>query len=168
MEIIAETGRKVLRAGEIEMVCALGKNGVIAGEGGREGDGKTPLGRYVLRFGLYRSDRIELPQTGLIFHPLNTDDGWCDDPNDLAYNRFVRLPYRVRSENLWRESGVYDIIIVLGHNDAPPVSGLGSAIFLHIAREGYGPTQGCIAISQTDMLRLIPMLGQKDTINITS
>ncbi len=167
MDIIVKTAAGILQAGDLEMRCASGKNGAIAGADGREGDGKTPLGCYALRFGLYRKDRIALPDTGLCFHEILPDDGWCDAPDDPAYNRFVRLPYPASAEKLWRNDHVYDVVIGLGHNDSPPVAPMGSAIFLHIARQGYKPTQGCIAVSRDDMLRLLPGLTSQSHIHIT-
>ena len=133
---------------------------------GREGDGKTPLGEYPIRYGFYRSDRVELPNSELFFHPLSNTDGWCDAPDDPAYNRPVKLPYPASTENLFRESRVYDIIVVLGHNDSPPLPDLGSAIFLHVAREGYKPTEGCVAVSLEDMLSLLPSLMSKSCVEI--
>ena len=138
--------------------CAIGKNGYIPEADGREGDGKTPLGAYPIRYGFFRADRIEIPKTDLIMLETRADDGWCDAPDDPAYNRAVRLPYPASTENLYRDSQVYDVLLVLGHNDSPPVADMGSAIFLHIAREGYKPTQGCVAISEIDMLRILPRL----------
>lgn len=166
VKIIVNTSRQILRIGVQEFACAIGKNGVVPQQDGREGDGKTPLGTYQIRYGLYRTDRIVLPPTKLVFWQIRRDDGWCDDPNDPAYNRPVRLPYLARVEKLWRESSIYDIIIVLSHNDNPPVSNMGSAVFLHIAREAYAPTEGCVAVSQTDMLRLISKLGKTKAIEI--
>ncbi len=161
-----DTRAKILAIGGFSCPCALGKNGSIAFEKGREGDSKTPLGKYAIRFGFYRSDRITLPKTALHFWPTRQDDGWCDAPEDAAYNRFVKLPYPASAEQLWRDSYVYDVIIVLGHNDSPPTPGLGSAIFLHIARNGYQPTEGCVAVGRQDMLALLPLLNGKDEIEI--
>ena len=167
MNIYVDTTAKTLRIGAHVFPCAIGKNGVVPYEAGREGDGKTPLGTYKLRYGFYRADRVELPTTALPFWPLSQDDGWCDAPSDPAYNMPVRLPYPASAENLWRDSHVYDVIIVLGHNDSPPQPELGSAIFLHIAREGYGPTQGCVAVSRADMLVLVQALETQNTISIS-
>ncbi|MCF6221602.1 MAG: L,D-transpeptidase family protein [Robiginitomaculum sp.] len=158
MKIIVDTSKRILRIGGREYACAIGKNGVVPECDGREGDGKTPLGTYQIRYGMYRANKVALPTTKLLFWPIRRFDGWCDAPDDLAYNRPVRLPYPASTETLWRDSGVYDIILVLGHNDNPPKAGMGSAVFLHVAREGYAPTEGCVAVSQVDMLALIPKL----------
>ena len=83
--------------------------------------------------------------------PIAPDDGWCDDPADADYNRMVRLPHPARCEELWRDDALYDLIGVLGWNDAPVVRGRGSAIFLHVARPDFAPTEGCVALAATDL-----------------
>ncbi len=93
--------------------------------------------------------------TGLPSAPIAANDGWCDAPGDPAYNRPVTLPYPASAERLWRDDHVYDLVGVLAHNDDPPISGRGSAIFLHLARDGYLPTEGCVALSRPDLERLI-------------
>ncbi len=133
--------------------CAIGPAGVSADK--REGDGATPVGGFALRRVLYRPDRLARPETGLPVTALRPEDGWCDDPDDAAYNRPVRLPYAASHERLWRDDGIYDVIVVLGHNDDPPVPGRGSAIFLHVARPDYGPTAGCVALALADLLTVL-------------
>lgn len=137
--------------------CALGKGGVRTDK--REGDGATPAGCFMLRRVLYRPDRMTAPQTILPHAPLSPDDGWCDDPAHADYNRPVRLPHPARHERLWREDGLYDVVVVLGHNDDPPRPGAGSAIFLHVAKEGYAPTEGCIALALPDLLTVLAECG---------
>ena len=133
--------------------CAIGPAGVSADK--REGDGATPVGCFQLRRVLYRPDRVARPETVLPVAPLAPEDGWCDDPDDAAYNRPVRLPYAAGHERLWRDDRIYDLIVILGHNDDPPVAGRGSAIFLHVARPDYGPTAGCVALALADLLTLL-------------
>ena len=96
------------------------------------------------------------------------DDGWCDAPDDPNYNRLVSQPYPASHEALWRDDGVYDLIVVLGHNDDPPVPGLGSAIFLHICRPGYPPTEGCVAIARDDLEALLRIAEPGDAVEITA
>jgi L,D-peptidoglycan transpeptidase YkuD (ErfK/YbiS/YcfS/YnhG family) len=135
--------------------CALGPAGVIAAAAKREGDGATPAGAWTMRRVYYRPDRRGPPDTGLVVQPLAPDDGWCDAPTDPAYNRPVKLPYPASAERLWREDGVYDLIVELGYNDDPVVPNAGSAIFLHLARPDYAPTQGCVALSVADLEALL-------------
>ena len=97
---------------------------------------------------------------------MSEDDGWCDDPADTEYNRLVRLPYPARAERLWRDDHIYDIVVVLGHNDSPPVPGMGSAIFLHIARPDYAPTEGCVAIDRADLEALLEIAQPDDAVEI--
>jgi len=144
--------------------CALGPAGIAAEK--REGDGTTPAGRYPLRRLLYRPDRLAPPPTGLPLLPISPADGWCDDPGDPLYNRPVRLPYVARHERLWLASAVYDLIVVLGHNDDPVQPGAGSAVFLHVARPDYAPTGGCIALSKPDLLAVLATAGPGDGIDI--
>ena len=129
--------------------AALGRGGVRADK--QEGDGATPVGVLPLRRVLYRADRVAIPRTTLPREPIGETDGWCDDPGHPDYNRQVRLPHSARCEELWRRDGVYDVLAVLGWNDAPVARGRGSAIFLHVARPGYAPTEGCMALAEADL-----------------
>lgn len=129
--------------------AALGRGGVRADK--QEGDGATPSGRLVLRRILYRADRLAPPRSAVPLEPIAPNDGWCDDPDDPAYNRLIRLPSTARHEELWRQDNLYDIIGVLGWNDAPVVRGRGSAIFLHVARPDLSPTDGCVALRLEDL-----------------
>ena len=138
--------------------CTLGRGGVRADK--REGDGATPVGRFPLRRVLYRPDRLPSPATTLPVAPLSPDDGWCDDPTDPLYNRPVRLPYAgCRDERMWRSDGLYDVVVVLGHNDDPVIPNMGSAVFLHVASADYRPTQGCIALARPDLLAILAEVG---------
>jgi len=148
-----------------EVRCALGRSGVIAAERKREGDGASPLGVWPIQRVLYRADRGPAPSTGLPVAAIVEDDGWCDAPDDPAYNRPVRLPYPASCERMWRDDEVYDIVCVLGHND-PPRAGLGSAIFLHCARPDYRPTEGCVALARADLEALLAEAGSEADLEI--
>jgi L,D-peptidoglycan transpeptidase YkuD (ErfK/YbiS/YcfS/YnhG family) len=136
--------------------AALGRSGLRALK--REGDGGTPLGRFPVRRVLYRADRIARPHTLLPLHAIRDRDGWCDDPSDRNYNRLIRLPSRRSAEGLKRSDALYDLVLVLGYNDRPRVRGRGSAIFVHLARPGFTPTDGCIALARHDLLMLLSQL----------
>jgi len=133
--------------------CVLGRAGVRTDK--HEGDGATPAGAFPLRSVMYRPDRVAPPVTALPVRAIEADDGWCDDPGDSAYNQRVRLPYPARHERLWREDGLYDLLAVIGYNDDPVVPGAGSAIFLHVAAPGNAPTEGCVALTYTDLKALL-------------
>ena len=129
--------------------ASLGRGGVRPDK--LEGDGATPMGALPLRRVFYRADRGPIPPASVPVEALGPDDGWCDAPGDPRYNRRVNLHYSGRHEALWRADGIYDVIGVLGWNDAPIISGRGSAIFIHAARSDYGPTEGCIALAIADL-----------------
>ena len=166
----AQTGR--LTGPDMDVACGLGKSGVIEAEAKREGDGKSPIGAWPVRKGWFRPDRLIRPVSAVVFDPLGPRDGWCDDPQDRAYNRPVLRPYPAGHETLWREDGLYDLVIALGHNDDPPIAGLGSAIFLHCAKydaEGkIKPTLGCVSIDRRVLESLLIRLQPGDTIKITT
>ena len=140
---------RILRLGPHGWRCALGKGGIRADK--REGDGATPVGLLPLRRVFYRADRTATPACRVPVELLSPADGWCDDPADRAYNQRVRLPHAARHEHLWREDALYDLVGVLGWNDAPVIRGRGSAIFLHLARPDLAPTEGCIALPERDL-----------------
>lgn len=133
--------------------CAIGKGGIRNRKA--EGDGATPAGTFLLKTVYYRADRIEKPHTGLTLRAIKKLDGWCDDPNSPNYNRLISLPFIGSHEKLWRADDLYDILVTIGFNDTPPVKQMGSAIFLHIAKPDYLPTNGCIAISRDTISLLL-------------
>jgi len=134
---------------------AFGRGGMIAADLKREGDGASPIGIWPLRRVFYRTDRIEKPVTGVAIEPICKDHVWCDDPAHNSYNQLVKLPFTASHEKMWREDNVYDVVVELGHNDTPPVPGLGSAIFMHVAKPDYSPTHGCIALAVEDLLAVL-------------
>jgi len=178
MTIVVNTKGKTISFGSQSASCRIGRAGFTPQDQGREGDAKTPLGSYQIRFGLYRPDRLAPPPSPLPFWPLREDDGWCDDPNDPAYNRFIRRPFTPSEpsrkplcntpshEALWREDGAYDIIIVISHNDSPPVPDRGSAVFIHVAQPDERQTLGCIALAPETMVALLPHLTPGTVIDI--
>ena len=145
--------------------CAIGRGGIAEKRG--EGDGITPVGRWPVRRVLYRPDRVTPPETALPVAAIDPADGWCDDPNDPAnYNRPVTKPYAGSHEDMWRDDRLYDLIVVLGFNDDPPAAGAGSAIFLHVARPDFAPTQGCVALSEAALHITLRILTPQSHIEI--
>lgn len=143
---------------------AIGKNGFAAEK--REGDNCTPLGAFLFRECWYRADKIAKPETNLPLRVIQPDDGWCDAPDHPAYNTHVKLPFAASHEKLWREDDVYDLIVPMGYNDNPPVAGLGSAIFMHVARPAYEGTEGCVALRKDELLELLKIIEPEDRIDI--
>lgn len=156
--------RGILTWNNHEVPCALGRAGIHPDK--REGDGATPAGTFPLRQILFRADRIDRPQSGLALAAIEPDDGWCDDPDHALYNRQISLPFAAGCEHLWRDDHRYDVIAVVGYNDAPPEPGKGSAIFVHLAGPGYPATEGCIALAAEDLLRLLAHCHPGDNIHI--
>ncbi|TNE39444.1 MAG: hypothetical protein EP347_04840 [Alphaproteobacteria bacterium] len=144
--------------------CALGPGGIVSSEEKREGDGAAPAGLYPLRRLLFRPDKLDAPETGLPTTPLNPSDLWCDAPDHPSYNQPVTAPFNASHEKLWREDELYNLVVVLGINDSPPVAGKGSAIFFHVARPDYSPTEGCVAVAQSDLIEILKQCGPQTLI----
>lgn len=158
--------RGIIRVGGITIPCALGKGGISSNK--REGDGATPVATMSPLAVYYRGDR-RLPglfQTRLPKIRIRQDDGWCDAPDSPRYNRPVRTPYPASHEKMLRDDRLYNVCIVLDWNMQPAIRNRGSAIFMHIARPGMKPTEGCIALQPKDMSRLLPMLSRQTRIRI--
>ena len=146
--------------------CAIGRAGMIAADDKREGDGASPIGLWPMRRVFYRADRVTLPKLSLPCTPITRQQGWCDAPDDPAYNQLVALPFGPSHEVLWRQDHAYDVVVALGHNDSPPVPSLGSAIFMHVAKPGYTPTEGCIALAIEDLLAILQECTADTTLDI--
>lgn len=160
------SGENWLSYGDKKVRCALGKGGVVASDDKREGDGASPIGIWPIRRVLWRSDLGNAPKTRFPLTEIQTDDGWSDTSDDANYNKPVKHPYPYSAEKMWRDDGLYDIVVVLGHNDDPVVAGMGSAIFLHCARPDYGPTEGCVALAKHDLIALLAVADIGDYVEI--
>ncbi len=165
VEMIVSTDG-LLRFEDREFRCEIGKNGVVSADAKTEGDGKTPAGTWRLRYVMYRSDRRASPHTDLPVTTISFSDGWCEDSTHPDYNRPVRLPFDASHEKLFRDDGLYNLIVVLGHNDDPTVPGKGSAIFMHIARPDYTGTEGCVALGEKDLETVLSMCTTESYIRI--
>jgi L,D-peptidoglycan transpeptidase YkuD (ErfK/YbiS/YcfS/YnhG family) len=164
--IFTATSDGWLDIGDRRVRCALGPAGVKPAAAKREGDLASPAGVWPIREVVYRPDRGPPPATEIRVRAMAEDDGWCDDPEDPAYNRPVKLPYPAGAERMWREDHLYDLVVVLGHNDDPPVPGRGSAIFLHLAKPDYAPTHGCVAVARADLEALLETARPGDAVEI--
>jgi L,D-peptidoglycan transpeptidase YkuD (ErfK/YbiS/YcfS/YnhG family) len=166
-----------LTLGSLRFPCALGRSGRLHRK--TEGDGGTPIGIWQLRQVHYRADfrptdhfprrlvRPRVGQPGLTLRAIRPDDGWCDARGNRNYNRAVKRPYPASSETLWRDDRLYDLVVVLDHNQRPRVQGGGSAIFMHVARPGFTPTEGCVALRADHLRRVLASLRRGTRLRIT-
>jgi L,D-peptidoglycan transpeptidase YkuD (ErfK/YbiS/YcfS/YnhG family) len=154
----------LISIGPLRFPCALGRSGMTRLK--REGDGATPSGRFAVREVLYRADRGCRPRTRRPVRSIRRNYGWCDAVGDRNYNRMVLHPYPASAEHLWREDTLYDLVAVLDYNVRPRVQGRGSAIFLHVARTGLRPTEGCIALRRFSLELILASIGGDAVIKV--
>jgi L,D-peptidoglycan transpeptidase YkuD (ErfK/YbiS/YcfS/YnhG family) len=154
----------LLVAGRTVFPCALGRGGISSNK--REGDGATPLARMRILSGYYRGDQVTVGPTRLKLTPIRADLGWCEVPGDRNYNRPVPIPYGASHETMRRADRLYDYCLVLDWNISQRRRGRGSAIFFHLARPGFTPTQGCVAVTAKVMQRLLPLLSDRTVLEV--
>jgi L,D-peptidoglycan transpeptidase YkuD (ErfK/YbiS/YcfS/YnhG family) len=152
-----DTSRGWLSAGGRTIPVALGRGGIKANK--HEGDGGTPRGMFRPLQLWWRADRHPRPTTFLPVRAIRPEDAWCEDPESRHYNRPVRLPQDRGGDRLTRDDQLYDFIVEIDHNNTPRVAGRGSAVFLHLARDNFGPTAGCVSMTKSAMLHLLARLG---------
>lgn len=155
----------LLAAGVAVFPCALGRGGISADK--REGDGATPLGSMRILSGYFRRDHVAPGGTRLQMTPIAAELGWCEVPDDRNYNRPVAIPYGASHETMRRRDRLYDYCLVLDWNIRPRRRGRGSAIFFHLARPGFTPTEGCVAVTAAVMARLLPHLSRRTVLTVT-
>jgi L,D-peptidoglycan transpeptidase YkuD (ErfK/YbiS/YcfS/YnhG family) len=154
-----------LVAGKAVFPCALGSGGISSNK--REGDGATPLASMRILCGYFRGDHVAGKRTRLAMTPIDAALGWCEVPADRNYNRPVKIPYGASHETMRRADNLYDYCLVLDWNISPRRRGRGSAIFFHLARSGFTPTQGCVAVTEKVMKRLLPLLSHRTVLRVT-
>jgi L,D-peptidoglycan transpeptidase YkuD (ErfK/YbiS/YcfS/YnhG family) len=155
---VSDRRKGYLVAGGAVFPCALGRSGIRMDK--REGDGATPRSALPLRSVLFRADRIGRPRTLLPLRAITARDAWCDDASDRRYNRLIDRPPGEAEERLKRDDHLYDVIVELGWNDRPVIRGRGSAIFWHLARPGFTPTAGCVAVERHVFAKVLPRLAR--------
>jgi L,D-peptidoglycan transpeptidase YkuD (ErfK/YbiS/YcfS/YnhG family) len=144
-------GRLVI--GGLSFPCLLGRNGRTFLK--REGDGKSPKGKWRLERLYYRPDKLRHFSSSIKAAPLKKSQAWCDAKGHKDYNRQVRLPFSASHEEMWRNDAAYDLVITTNHNQRPRVQGLGSAIFLHVWHKGAKGTAGCVALKSADLTKVL-------------
>tara|TARA_B100000575_G_C23110284_1_gene641306 strand:+ start:760 stop:1254 length:495 start_codon:yes stop_codon:yes gene_type:complete len=144
--------------------CVIGRNGCALEK--KEGDGCTPVGKFNIIKGYYRSDKVKTLFTKIELSKINRNSGWCDDPNCSLYNQYINFPFDFSAENLYRNDDLYDILFVIDYNINPVEINKGSAIFLHVAHKDFSPTEGCIAIEKEKLIELSRVIDKHTTITI--
>jgi len=143
--------------------CCVGKNGINKKR--KEGDKITPKGIYSLGKLYYRSDRVKKPLTKLSTKKITKDMGWCDDANNILYNKEIKINNKIKCEKLFRKDNSYDYLIVINYNRKNILPGKGSAIFIHLTKN-YKCTAGCIALKKKDFLILSQIININSKIKI--
>ena len=162
--IIRLKKKDTLICDDFEFRCSIGKNGLKKNK--VEGDNCTPSGTFTLGPIYYRNDRVSKPDTQLRAIKIHKKMGWCDDPNNINYNKEIKLNKKIKAEKLYRNDKIYDIIIVINYNTRKIIKNKGSAIFIHVTNN-YKPTRGCIALSLIDLEILLKIIKRNSKIKIT-
>ena len=139
--------------------CSIGKKGLTSLK--REGDQRTPKGKFKFILLLYRKDRVNYFRSKIKKMIIKKNMGWCDDPKSKNYNKLIKFPFSYSAEKLYLQKNIYDLILVLNFNIKPIKKGLGSAIFLHISDRNFNPTKGCIAVKKKDFLKILKKITKK-------
>jgi L,D-peptidoglycan transpeptidase YkuD (ErfK/YbiS/YcfS/YnhG family) len=163
MIIVKKSG--ILKYKNFIFRCALGKSGIKRKI--KEGDNITPKGIYKITRIYYREDKIKKLKTTIKKIKIKKNMGWCDDPKSKFYNKLIRLPSKYSYEKLYRKDNIYDLLAVLNYNMNPIFKNKGSAIFIHIAKNNYEFTAGCIALKKGDLIKLLEKIKKNTKIKIS-
>ena len=144
--------------------CCIGKSGISSMK--KEGDLSTPKGIFKLGSLYYRKDRINTPKCKIKKRILLKKMGWCNDSKSKNYNKEIKFPFKYKAERLYRKDGIYDLFINIKYNFRPVIKKKGSAIFLHLSDNRYKPTEGCVAITKKDFLKILPLITKDTKISI--
>ena len=156
--------KNYLTYNKLKVKCAIGKKGI--GYKRKEGDLITPLGEFNIKYILYRKDRVKV-SSKLKKKVIKKNMGWCDDPKSNHYNKLVKLPFDYKHEKLYKNENIYDIILVLNYNMNPIKKNQGSAIFIHVAKNNFKRTKGCVAIKKIDFIKLIKKINPYTKVKIS-
>jgi len=162
MIIVKKSG--YLKYKNLKFRCALGEAGVKKKT--MEGDNITPKGIFKIIKIYYRPDKIKKIKTLIKKIKIKKNMGWCDDPNSRFYNKLISLPTKYTHEKLYRNDSLYDLIVVLSYNTNPIIKNKGSAIFMHIAKNSYKKTRGCIALKKEHLIKIISKIKKNTKIKI--
>ena len=144
--IITLKNKHTLHIDDFKFKCSIGKRGLTVNK--KEGDNKTPKGKFKIGNLYYRKDRLNKPDTQLTCIEIKDNMGWCDDIKfPKKYNKLIKINKKIKYEKLKRRDNKYDLLIPIKFNFEKPVVGLGSCIFIHLTKN-YKATAGCIALKK--------------------
>ena len=149
---------------DYKLKCSIGKSGITGSK--KEGDLATPKGTFSLGLLYYRKDRIKRIQSKIKKRIIKKNMGWCDDSRSSKYNREISFPFKYGAEALYRKDNIYDLFINIKYNFWPVVKKKGSAIFLHLTDSKHKPTEGCVAISKKNFMKILPLINKNTKISI--
>ena len=156
--------KHTLKVDDFHFKCCIGKNGLTKKK--KEGDKKTPIGKYAIENLYFRKDRLKKPQTSLKCLKIKSNMGWCNDVKiPKKYNKLIKINGGVSHEKLKRKDYKYDLIIPIKYNFKKPIIGLGSCIFIHLTKN-YKTTSGCIALRKKDFLIMAKIIKRNSKIQI--
>jgi L,D-peptidoglycan transpeptidase YkuD (ErfK/YbiS/YcfS/YnhG family) len=153
-----------LKYKNLKFRCGIGKAGI--GIKKTEGDNITPRGTYKIVKIYYRKDRIKNIVSKFTLFEIKKNMGWCDDPKSKNYNKLISLPCNFSHEKLYRKDNLYDLILVLNYNFKPIVKNKGSAIFIHIQKNNFKKTKGCISLKKKDLLKITSLINKNTKVKI--
>ena len=163
MRIILKN-KETLSYDDFEFKCSIGKKGTTSKK--IEGDKKTPKGVYSLGDLFYRKDRVENPITKLKKKEIRKFMGWCDEINRKNYNKLIKINKNNKCEKLYRSQENYDLLIPINYNTLKIKKNKGSAIFLHICKDDFSCTEGCVAIEKKVLLELSKKINSQSSMII--
>ena len=158
--------KKYLTYKNYKLKCALGKRGIGCKK--KEGDLITPVGKYKIKYILYRKDRIKKIYSKIRTIVIKKNMAWCNDPESKDYNKLIKLPSDFTFEKLYKKENIYDIVLVLDYNMNPIIKNKGSAIFIHVAKKNYKKTEGCMALRKIHLLKIIKLLESNTKVKIVN
>jgi len=162
MIIVKKSG--YLEFKKLKLRCSLGKAGIKKKI--KEGDNITPRGVFKIIKVYYRADKIDKIETKIKKIKIKKKIGWCDDPRSVFYNKQIKLPNKFSHEKLYRNDNIYDLILVLNYNMNPIIKNKGSAIFIHVAKNNYQPTHGCIGLKKKHLLTILKKIKKNTKVKI--
>ena len=156
--------KHTLQIDEFKFKCCVGKKGLTKYK--KEGDKKTPKGKFQIEHLYFRKDRLEKPLTSLKCIKIKKNMGWCNDvKSPKMYNKLFKIEKKIKHEKLNRKDYKYDLMIPIKYNFISPIVGKGSCIFIHLTKN-YKPTAGCVAMSKKDFLIMLRLINKNTKIKI--